>query len=50
LHDKDDMAMHRQGLVRVDPRVGLRTEDARQAIALFYALFYHKAYGTGPRE
>lgn len=34
LDDKDDMAMHRQRLVRVDPKVGLGMKEARQAIAL----------------
>ena len=34
LDDKDDMAMHRQRLVHVDPKVGLGTAEARQAIAL----------------
>jgi len=34
LDDKDDMAMHRQRLVRVDPRSGLGVEEAQQAIKL----------------
>jgi hypothetical protein len=34
LDDKEDMAMHRQRLVQVDPKVGLGVKEARQAIAL----------------
>ena len=34
LDDKDDMAIHRQRLVRVDPKVGLGMKEAQQAIAL----------------
>jgi hypothetical protein len=34
LDDKDDMAMHRQRLVRVDPKIGFGVQEARQAIEL----------------
>lgn len=32
LDDKDDMAMHRQRLVQVDPKTGLGIKEARQAL------------------
>jgi len=35
LDDKDDMAMHRERLVRVDPEVGLGVKETRQALGLF---------------
>ncbi len=34
LDDKEDMAMHRQRLVRVDPKVGLGVKEVREAVAL----------------
>jgi hypothetical protein len=34
LDDRDDMAMHRQRLVLVDPKMGLGMKEARQAVGL----------------
>jgi len=34
LDDKDDMAMHRQRLVRVDSKTGFDTKGARRAIEI----------------
>ena len=34
LDDRDDMAMHRERLVRVNPRTGLRAAEARRAIEM----------------
>jgi hypothetical protein len=34
LDDRDDMAMHRERLVQIDPRIGLTTSQAQRAIEL----------------
>jgi|SRR5579862_814544 len=37
LDDRDDMAMHRERLIQVDPQIGLTGDQARQAVELLSA-------------
>lgn len=45
LDDKDDMAMHQQRLVWVNPKVGLGIEEARQVFALLAVPWRQKPSG-----
>jgi hypothetical protein len=42
LDDKDDMEMHRERLIRVDPSVGLGVTEVRRAMQLFNTPCRHK--------
>jgi hypothetical protein len=50
LDDNDDMALHQQRPVRVDPKVGLWVKEARQVIAILALPWRQKASPGGGGE